>query len=174
MIRSLQSVYLFLRVLSVNQLNDDIRILLIDDHPVVMHGLTALLNSEPGVNVCAQTGHLSEALQLIEKHDVSLAVVDMLLEGTTGIQVTDAIKTRYPKVAVIIFSMSDEPQYVKGAFEKGAAGYLTKDEVAEQIIVAIREVHNGGIFISKKLAQKYHKAEIRQWLSAKGRFPEKQ
>ncbi len=131
------------------------RILIVDDHPVVRQGLAQFINQEPGLEVCAEAGNVKEALEAIEKQKFDLAVVDMLLENTTGIQVTKILKSRCPGLRVLILSMSDEPYYIKGAFQAGAQGYITKEEVAEEIINAIRQVLDSKIYLSGRVAQKF-------------------
>jgi CheY-like chemotaxis protein len=115
------------------------KILIVDDHPVVRQGLTQFINQEPGLVVCAEAGNAKQALEAVEKQHVDLAIVDMLLKNTTGIQVTKDLKSRCPGLRVLIFSMSDEPHYVKYAFQAGVQGYITKEDVADEIINAIRQ-----------------------------------
>lgn len=131
------------------------RILIVDDHPVVRQGLTQFINQEPGLVVCAEAGNAKQALVAAEKQQVDLAIVDMLLENTTGIQVTKDFKSRCPGLRVLILSMSDEPYYIKSAFQAGARGYITKEEVTEEIINAIRQVLDGKIYLSRRLAKKF-------------------
>jgi len=131
------------------------KILIVDDHPVVRQGLTQFINQEPGLVVCAEAGNAKEALEAVEKEHIDLAIVDMLLKNTTGIQVTKDLKSRYPGLRVLIFSMSDEPHYVKYAFQAGAQGYITKEEVADEIINAIRQLLDGKIYLSGCVAQKF-------------------
>ena len=88
----------------------------------------------------------------------------MLLKDTTGVQVTKKIKAMCPNLIVLIFSMSDELRYIKQAFEVGARGYITKDELSEKIIDAIRQVLNGGIYLNKRLAKKFPKQELNEFL----------
>jgi DNA-binding NarL/FixJ family response regulator len=131
------------------------RILIVDDHPVVRTGLTQLINQEPDLVVCAEAGNAKQALEAIEKQHVDLAIVDMLLENTTGIQVTKDLKSRCPGLRVLILSLSDEPYYIKGAFQAGARGYITKEEAAEEIINAIRQLLDGKIYLSGRVALKF-------------------
>jgi DNA-binding NarL/FixJ family response regulator len=131
------------------------KILIVDDYPVVRQGLTQFINQEPGLVVCAEAGNAKQALEAVEKQHVDLAIVDMLLKNTTGIQVTKDLKSRCPGLRVLIFSMSDEPHYVKYAFQAGVQGYITKEEVADEIINAIRQLLDGKIYLSGRVAQKF-------------------
>ena len=139
------------------------RIAVVDDHPVVLQGLEQLINREDDLIVCLKAGNGKDALKAVSKHQVDLAIVDMLLKNITGIQITVALKARCPDLYVIILSMSDDPYHVKNAFQAGARGYITKDEVAEQVIAAIRHVLRGEIYIGKRIARQFSKKTILSW-----------
>jgi DNA-binding NarL/FixJ family response regulator len=132
-----------------------IQIMVVDDHPVVLEGLRQLVNQEDDLLVCAKARNAKEALETVEKQQVDLDIVDMLLENMTGVQVTEKLKLRCPNLKILVFSMSHELQHVKCAFQAGARGYITKEEVAEGILVAIRHVHSGKVYISAVLAKKF-------------------
>jgi DNA-binding NarL/FixJ family response regulator len=141
------------------------RITVVDDHPVVLEGLAHLINREDDLMVCATAGNAKEALEAIRKHSVDLAVVDMLLPSTTGIQVTEDMKSISPGLHILILSMSDDSDYVKRAFQAGARGYITKDEVSENIIAGIRRVRTGEIYVTKRLSRRFSKQTIDGWIS---------
>ena len=128
-------------------------ILVVDDHPIVRDGLAELLNHEDDMEVSAKAGNIAEAIKAVKKQRIDLAIVDMLLKDETGVQVTKKIKALCPNLIVLIFSCSDEPQYVKQAFAAGARGYILKEEVSEKIVVAIRQVLQGKVYLSKRLAE---------------------
>lgn len=140
------------------------RIAIVDDHPVVLEGLTQLINREDDLVVCATAGNAKQAMETLEGQDVDLAIVDMLLQRTTGIQVTRKLRSRYPGLHILILSLSDDSDYVKGAFQAGARGYITKDEVSEKIIAGIRGVCKGEIYVSKRLSRKFSKQTIGGWI----------
>jgi DNA-binding NarL/FixJ family response regulator len=140
------------------------RIMVVDDHPIVRDGLAELLNHEADLMVIARVGNTAEAMRVVKKQRIDLAIIDMLLQNTTGIQVTKKIKARCPNLIVLIFSMSDELRYIKQAFEVGARGYITKDELSEKIIDAIRQILDGGIYLNKRLTKKFSKNELNQLL----------
>jgi DNA-binding NarL/FixJ family response regulator len=137
------------------------RILVVDDHPIVCDGLAELLNHEADMVVSAKTGNIAEAIKAVKKQRIDLAIVDMLLKDETGVQATKKIKALCPNLIVLIFSCSDEPQYVEQAFAAGARGYILKEEVSEKIVVAIRQVLQGKVYLSKSLAKKFPKCELR-------------
>ncbi|GEM_PF-1864352 len=129
------------------------KILIVDDHPVIREGLTQIINRETDLLVCAEAGTIGEAVKAVKKQKIDLALVDMLLKNTTGIQVIKKIKTLCPSIITLVFSMSDKSQYIKQAIEIGARGYITKDQISENIIDAIRQVLEGKIYLSKRLAK---------------------
>jgi DNA-binding NarL/FixJ family response regulator len=142
-----------------------IKILVVDDHPIVLDGLAELLNHEADLVVSARAGNAAEAIKAVKKQRIDLALIDMLLKNTTGVQVTKKIKALCPNMVVLIFSMSDELRYIKQAFEAGARGYITKDELSEKIIDAIRQILDGGIYLNKRLAKKFPKHELNEFLA---------
>jgi DNA-binding NarL/FixJ family response regulator len=131
------------------------RILIVDDYPVVREGLTQFINQQADLIVFAEAENAKQALETVEKQHVDLAIVDMLLKNTTGIQLTESLKSKFPDVRVLILSMSNDRYYIKHAFQAGARGYITKDEVGEEIINAIRQVLDGKIYLSAQLAKKF-------------------
>jgi DNA-binding NarL/FixJ family response regulator len=139
------------------------RITVVDDHPVVLEGLAQLINREDDLVVCATAGNAKDTLEAIKKQQVDLVIVDMLLKDTTGIQITIELKSRWPNLYVLILSMSDDPYHVKRAFQVGARGYLTKDEVSEKIILAIRCVLEGEIYVGKRIARQFSRKTIASW-----------
>jgi len=135
-------------------------ILIVDDYPVVREGLIQFINREADLVVCAEAGDAKQALEAVEEQHIDLAIVDMLLKDTTGIQLTKSLKSKCPDMRVLILSMSDEPYYIKHAFQAGVQGYITKEEVADEIIDAIRQVLNGRIYLSARVAEKFPRRSL--------------
>jgi len=133
------------------------RILIVDDHPIVRDGLEQLINYEADLLVSAKAGNAAEAAKAVKKQRIDLAIVDMFLKNATGLQVTKKIKAICPRLIVLMFSMSDDPRHVKQALKAGARGYITKDELSEKIITAIRQVLDGRIYLNKRLAEQFSK-----------------
>ena len=138
---------------------DKTRILIVDDYPIIREGLTQIINREADLLVCAEAGSVGEAVKAVEKQKIDLALVDMLLDSTTAIQVIKKIKTLCPGIIAFVFSVSDNSQYVKQAIEAGARGYITKDEISEEIVNAIHQILKGQIYISNKLIKDLSKEE---------------
>ena len=140
------------------------RILVVDDHPIVCDGLAELINLEADLVVTAKAGNSAEAVKAVKEQRIDFAIVDMLLGDTTGVQLTKKIKAVCPNLIVLIFSMSDDLKYVRQSFEAGARGYVTKDELSENITDAIRRVLDGGIYLNRKLAKRFSKRELNELL----------
>jgi DNA-binding NarL/FixJ family response regulator len=136
---------------------DKSKILIVDDHTMVRQGLALLINQEPDLVVCAEAENAAEALEAIEEREVDLAIVDISLEGTNGIQLTERIKSKYPGLPVLVLTMHDEELYVKRAFHAGAKGYVTKHEAVVTIVTAIRLILKGKEYISEMMTQKFLK-----------------
>ena len=134
------------------------KILLVDDHPLVREWLTNLINEEPDFEVCGQTGTAREALGLIETLSPRIVVVDISLDGGSGLELIKDVKAVHPKVDMVVLSMHDEMLYAERAMRAGAAGYIMKREATEKVLEAIRAVIQGGLYFSNTvnamLAQK--------------------
>ena len=128
------------------------KILLIDDHPIMRHGLAQLINMEPGLEVTAQAGTGAEGLKSIEKDQPDLAVVDLTLPDKHGLEVIKDIQALYPATRTIVLSMHDENLYAERALRAGARGYVMKETAAENLITAIKRVLGGGIYVSEAMA----------------------
>ena len=139
---------------------DKTRILVVDDHPVVRKGLTLLINSESDLMVCAEAENAAQALEVLEKESIDIAVVDISLNGTNGIQLTEKIKSKYPDLPVLILTIHDEAVYAKRALEAGAKGYVNKREAAETVIAAIRLVLSGKQYLKEQMSQDVSKRRV--------------
>ncbi len=130
------------------------RILVVDDHAIVRQGLIKLVEAEPDLMVCAEAENASQALEAMEKQQFDLAIVDILMEGASGLELTERMKLRRPNLIVLILSMHDGLFYAQRALRAGATGYVAKYEAAEKIITAIRQVLSGKIYVSNSKAVK--------------------
>ena len=130
------------------------RVFIVDDHPVVRDGLTVLINHESDLYVCGQAAQARQALKAISELKPDVAIVDITLEDSDGIELTKDIKARYPKLPVIVLSMHDESIYAERVLHAGARAYLMKDAVSDKIITAIHTVLGGDIYVSDIMAKK--------------------
>lgn len=132
---------------------DEVRILLVDDHPLVRDGLRARLESAPHLNVVGEAGSSQEAVQRAGELHPDLVLMDVNMRGGSGIEATAQLTARHPGIAVLMLSMHDKPEYVSQAMAAGARGYVLKDAPGKDIVLAIETVVGGGIYYSAALAR---------------------
>jgi len=129
-----------------------IKILLVDDHPLVREWLTNLLSQQADFQVCGETGQAPEALQLVGALQPDIAIVDLTLAAGSGLELIKDIKAGHPSVALLVLSMHDEMLYAERALRAGAGGYIMKSEATQKVIEAVRAVLGGGVYVSAKVA----------------------
>lgn len=127
------------------------RVLLVDDHPILCEGLAQKINGELDLIVCGQARDSHTALEAIEKLRPDIAVVDIALGDTSGIELIKDIKVRFPKLPALVLSMHDEALYAERSLHAGAKGYVMKQEEPEVLLHAIRHVLEGQIHLSDKV-----------------------
>jgi DNA-binding NarL/FixJ family response regulator len=125
-----------------------IRVFLIDDHPIVRHGIAQLLSDEPDIEVCGQAADAPTAVAAIPAADPSVITVDVSLGETSGIDLIRDLKQRWPRTAVLVVSMHDERIYAERSLRAGASGYVMKHEAIHVIVRAIRTVASDRLFVS--------------------------
>jgi DNA-binding NarL/FixJ family response regulator len=133
---------------------DKRRVLIIDDHPVFRHGISAMINAEPDLVVCGEAGSAPTALDAMRRLDPHIALVDISLPGTNGIELLKAIKAESPKLPMLVVSMHDESLYALRALRAGALGYVMKAEALDSILTAIRKVLQGEPYLSPKFSER--------------------
>jgi DNA-binding NarL/FixJ family response regulator len=148
------------------------RIFIVDDHPIVRQGLTQLINLEEDMTVVGEAADAAEAVGAIAKAKPDLALVDISLKGTSGIELTKNILTSHPEMSVLIISMYDESLYVERALKAGAKGYIMKQEATDHVAAAIRKVLGGDIYVSDKWRDKLVHKFIHGNASGDGSSPE--
>jgi DNA-binding NarL/FixJ family response regulator len=129
-------------------------VFIVDDHPIVRQGLAALINREPDLTVCGDAEEASSALRRIEQMKPDVIVVDISLNGPDGLDLLKDIRSRDSKLPVLILSMLDELSYAERALRAGASGYIMKQEATERVLVAIRRILGGEIYVSDRMANR--------------------
>lgn len=127
------------------------KILIVDDHALVRLGLAQLIADEPDLEVCGDACDVPEALERVGELQPDLVIVDISLPRGNGIELTKALKTRYPDVKVLIASMHDESLFAERALHAGALGYINKQEATDKVIEAVRQVLDGQIYLSAEM-----------------------
>jgi len=130
------------------------KILIVDDHAVIHHGLRRILADEFEGAVFGEACQSQEALDLVSHESWDVVILDIGLPGRGGLDVLKQIRAARPKLPVIIFSMHSVEQFGVRALKAGASGYLAKESAPDQMVIAIRKVLSGGKYISMDLAEK--------------------
>jgi DNA-binding NarL/FixJ family response regulator len=129
-----------------------IRILIADDHPIVLRGLKQILSEEKDIAAIGEAHNSQQVLELVKKEDWDMVVLDITMPGRGGMEILKELKKERPKLPVLVLSMHPEEQYGVRALKAGAAGYMTKENAPENLINAIRRILSGGKYISPALA----------------------
>jgi DNA-binding NarL/FixJ family response regulator len=127
------------------------RILLVDDHPVMREGFAQLINLEPDLEVCAQASEAAEAMTLVLQLQPDIAVVDITLKGTNGIELIKHLRAAHRDLPVLSLSMHDESLYAERALRAGALGYVMKQAPISDVMAAIRSVLRREMFVSTRM-----------------------
>ncbi len=130
------------------------RILIVDDHPLVRHGLRQLLSNEPNLEVCGDAEGATQALDLVETLIPDLVVIDISLKDGNGIDLVKTIKAGGSPTKMLVYSMHDELLFAERALRAGAAGYVSKQAATDNIIDAIRRVLDGKISVSDSVSER--------------------
>jgi DNA-binding NarL/FixJ family response regulator len=128
------------------------RILLVDDHPLIREGLSDVLGREADLVVCGEAADRQEALEKIPAAKPDLAIVDLVLKNSHGLELIKDIHARFPRIRVLVVSMHAEELYAERALRAGASGYLTKEEATTRVVQAVRKVLAGEIYLSERAA----------------------
>jgi len=133
---------------------DRFKVLLVEDHPMFREHLAQLIDRNLGMVVCGEADNIQDAMILIDEKQPDIAIVDLSLKGSSGLELIKDIKARQAKVDVLVLSMHEEELYAERALRAGAKGYITKNEASAEIIEAIRCVMNGEVYASRKVTAK--------------------
>jgi len=128
------------------------RVFLVDDHPLVREWLTNLITRQPDLVVCGEAESTASALRTIASAEADVAIVDLSLDGRSGLELIKELRQLHPNIGVLVLSMHDEMSFAERALRAGARGYVMKREVAKQVVLAIRRVTEGGMWISERVS----------------------
>jgi DNA-binding NarL/FixJ family response regulator len=127
-------------------------VFLVDDHPLVREWLTNLIHQQPDLKVCGEAETGRQARQAIVALKPDVAIVDIALKDSSGIELIKDLKQSSPALAVLVLSMYEESHYAERALRAGARGYIMKRETTRKVITAIRQVLQGKLYVSESLA----------------------
>jgi DNA-binding NarL/FixJ family response regulator len=128
------------------------RILIVDDHPIVRRGLRELVADAPDFEVCGEAEDVAEALRLVDAFCPDIVVVDLSLKDSHGIDLIETVKSRGGSVKMLVSSMHDELLFAERTIRAGASGYVSKKELPERIIDAMRQILRGETYVSPRVA----------------------
>ena len=134
------------------------KILLVDDHPLLLEGLARMISAEPGLGVCGMAANVQDALSQVESLQPDLVITDLTMPGRNGLEFIKDIAATNPELPVIVLSMHDEMIYAERVLRAGGKGYVMKDAPPAKLLLAIRTVLGGGVFASQKVADHLLKA----------------
>jgi len=123
-------------------------LLIVDDHEIVRAGIKRLVENTPNLNIVADLGSGEEAYKFLHKNNVDLIIMDVSMPGKGGIETTNQIKKRYPKIKILMLSMHDNAMIIEKAMKAGADGYILKNDLSDDLLNAVEKVMNNEIIIS--------------------------
>lgn len=131
-----------------------VRIVIVEDHPLMQKGMALTLENELGFEVCGMASSAEEAQELIREMQPDVAIIDISLPGMSGIELIRELRNRYEKLHMLVVSRYDEELFAERAVRAGAKGYIMKMHAGEQVIEAVTRIVNGGMYLSESISQK--------------------
>lgn len=135
-------------------MDDPIRVALVDDHELVRRGVAAVLSAEAGIDVVAQFSDAEAAVQHCVQDPPDVVLMDLRMPGTPGLQATAMLHQQAPDVTVLVLTVSEQAQDLQEALRFGAQGYVLKGAAPEELVQAVRQVHQGWVIVSPEMAGK--------------------
>jgi len=130
------------------------RVLIVDDHPLLRKGVSQLIDQQKDLTVVGEAEDAHKAITAIETTKPDVALIDITLNGSSGIELVKDVKARFPKLKMLVLSMHDESVYAHRALRAGASGYIMKQEGVEKVLTAIRKVLRGEVYLSERLGDR--------------------
>jgi DNA-binding NarL/FixJ family response regulator len=129
-------------------------VLVVDDHPLMRQGLALLINQQQDMRVCGEAEEAQAALQAVAQLRPDIMILDISLNGPDGIEILKTIRTTDPDLPVLVLSMHDEAIYAERALRARANGYIMKQEATEKVLVAVRRILSGEVYLSERMSNK--------------------
>jgi DNA-binding NarL/FixJ family response regulator len=129
-------------------------VLIVDDHPVFRHGIASLINAEADLHVCGEASTSPLALDAMRRLKPDVALLDISLPGSNGVELIKLMKAEQPKLPLLILSMHDESLYALRSLRAGALGYVMKAEALNHVLTALRKVLKGEVYVSEKFSER--------------------
>jgi DNA-binding NarL/FixJ family response regulator len=129
-------------------------VLVVDDHPLLRQGLAMLINQQQDMQVCGEAEEARVAMQCIAQKRPDIMILDISLKGPDGLELLKSIRASDPDLPVLVLSMHDEAIYAERALRAKANGYIMKQEATEKVLVALRRILNGDVYLSENMSKK--------------------
>jgi DNA-binding NarL/FixJ family response regulator len=130
------------------------RIMILDDHPILRRGIADYINAESNMMICGEAEDAHQALEIMPTAKPDLVIVDISLNGSSGIEFLKTFRLEYPDIPTLVLSMHDELLYAERVLREGARGYVMKQEAVEKILTAIRKILEGQIYLSDRMMER--------------------
>jgi DNA-binding NarL/FixJ family response regulator len=139
--------------METEELSPNCRILIVDDHQVLIDGIKSLLRKEKQIEFTSQANSAESALRYLEEHsgEIDLVLTDISMPGMSGLELTRIIKEKYPHIKILVLSMYNEPSVVEDILATDAEGYILKNVGKEELAEAIQKIHDGGSYYSSEV-----------------------
>jgi DNA-binding NarL/FixJ family response regulator len=129
-------------------------VFVVDDHPLLRQGLALLINQQRDLEVCGEAEEAQAAMQALSQKRPDIMIVDISLNGPDGLDLLKNIRASYPDLPILILSMHDEAIYAERALRARANGYIMKQEATEKVLIAVRRILGGEVYLSDRMANK--------------------
>lgn len=129
------------------------RLLVVDDHPMMRHGIAQLLNGEPDMTVCDEAESARQAISQVREHRPDLVLADLTMPGKDGLDLIRDLQAQHPNIPTLVISMHDETLYAERVLRAGGRGYIMKHEGGDKLLAAIRRVLKGKVYVSERISE---------------------
>jgi DNA-binding NarL/FixJ family response regulator len=144
------------------------RVYIVDDHVMLRQGLTVLLNGTADLEVCGESSSAEHALQDIPGHRPDIAIIDLSLEGTSGLELIKSLHSRQPDLPILVLSMHDESFFAERVLRAGANGYVMKHRAVHELKEALHRILQGGMYVSQNMSDRLLRVMSRSKAGARG------
>ena len=148
-------------------MEEKIKIILVDDHDILMDGIESILNEAPHIQVAGKASSAMIAEELIQLHRPQLVITDISMGEVSGLELTKRITEKFPLIKVMVLSMHDSFQHISSLLDAGAMGYLLKNVKQDELLLAIENVMAGRQYIQQSIATQYTRARQQQHMAEK-------
>lgn len=131
--------------------SEKIKVMLVEDHPMFRERLTMLINKDLGMVVCAEADNTRTAMSLVQREKPDVAIVDITLNGASGLELIKDLKAQEVALPVLVLSMHEESLYAERVLRAGARGYIMKSEASSEVVKAVKRVVGGEVYLSSKM-----------------------